>query len=512
MALVRPDPAPPRNTDDDIFRTDHLRDSLRHRSISGGVITLSAQAIKLAITIVSTAILARLLLPRDFGLVAMITALTGLLASIKDAGLSMATIQAENISHAQVSNLFWLNVALCSGLALVTAGCAPLLSWFYRTPGLTPLTLALSATFVLDGLAVQHTAILCRQMRFDLTVRIEIVSMLCGQGVGIALAAAGARSWALVASIVTMSLCALIMSWSLCRWRPQLPRAKAGTKGLVHFGANLTAASCLSYFSRSVDNFLIGRFYGAQTVGLYSRAAVLLRRPLDQLMGPLTTVVQPMLARMQGDPERYRRAFLQVYWAIALVGLPFTGLVLALRHPLVLLLLGPRWDAAAAIFGAFTLATLYSPLAYAAFWLFESQGRGRDMLVASLIIVPITIASIAAGLPWGAFGVAASFSLTGIFIRLPILFHIASRSGPVRSKDLWSAFGLNLHSWVAVFGFTTWLLHRLGGHAPAVQLLICVPAGIALAAGLALCFPPQRRVVFRLGAIFRTLLARGAPA
>lgn len=492
---------------DEHLSTDHLRHDLKGRSISGGIVTLAAQAAKFALTLGSTAILARLLSPSAFGMVAMITTVTGFLSVLKSGGLSMATVQREQISHAQVSNLFWLNTAISAGLGLLVMALAPLISWLYRTPELVGLTMALSVTFLLDGLTIQHVAILNRQMRFKDLAKIEIGSMIFGQVAGIIMASCGCRAWSLVGAAVATSLSGLVLTWGLSRWRPQMATARAGTRSLVTFGASLTAANCLSYFTRSVDNLLIGRFYGAESVGLYSRATILLRRPLDQLMGPVTSVVLPMLSRLQDDPERYRRAFLQIYESIALLGLPITALVLALARPIVLVLLGPKWESAAGIVAAFSVATLYAPLAGAACWLYESQGRGKELLVTSSILSPLAVASFFVGLPWGAIGVAISYSVSGMLIRLPILFYIAGRSGPVRRKDLWIGLAKNLVSWVVVYASVSVMLRCCVALQPFVQLLICVPVGLGSALVLAACYPPQRGVARFLWTILQKVVA-----
>ena len=498
---------------DEFLRTDHLKSNLKGRSIKGGIVTLSAQAIKLASTILSTAILARLLTPSDFGLVAMITAVTGLLSSLKDAGLATPTIQRAEISHAQVSNLFWINVGVSAVFTLLVAAAAPLIVWLYRSPQLLPLTLALAVTFFIDGLSVQHLALLSRQMKFASLARIEVGALLFGQLAGIGCAAAGCGAWSLVAATLATSLCGMVLAWSTSRWRPQMPKRGSGTRPLVSFGASLTAANSLSYLVRNVDNFLIGRMYGATTVGLYSRAAALLRRPVDQLLGPVTAVVQPTLSRLQNEPERYRRTFMQLFEFIALVALPVTGAMAALARPVVLVLLGPKWEAAAVLFAAFSIVTLYSPLACSAFWIFESQGRGWDMFRSNSYLSTLAIISFVVGLPFGAAGVALSFSISGLLVRLPILFHIAGGKGPVTRKDLWLGFLRHLWLWPVVYFSTRCMLHFCPQLPPFLQILVAMPVGLACAAAFVLVYPPQRRVAARLWETVKSVIvARSAEA
>jgi O-antigen/teichoic acid export membrane protein len=138
-----------RDSNDHHFGTQHLLADLKARTVSSSLITMVSQGIQFALNLTSIAVLARLLSPQDFGLVAMVTTIMGFLRVFKDAGLSTATVQREGITHAQVSNLFWINVALSGAVSLLVAASAPLIAWFYREPRLVPITLALSITFIL---------------------------------------------------------------------------------------------------------------------------------------------------------------------------------------------------------------------------------------------------------------------------------------------------------------------------------------------------------------------------
>jgi O-antigen/teichoic acid export membrane protein len=177
------------------FKTDHLLPNLKGHTISSGAVTVSAQGAKFFLNLVSTVILARLLSPRDFGLVAMVTTVTGFLRVFKDAGLSIATVQREKITHAQVSNLFWINIAVSAVSTLVVAASAPIIARFYHNPNLISITLLLSTTFLISGTTVQHQALLKRQMRFKALALIEVGSMVIGVLVGATMALRGYRYW-----------------------------------------------------------------------------------------------------------------------------------------------------------------------------------------------------------------------------------------------------------------------------------------------------------------------------
>lgn len=472
--------------------------NLKGRTISSGLVTLLSQATQFVLTLGSTMVLARLLSPQDFGLVAMVATIMGFLRVFKDAGLSTATVQREGITHAQVSNLFWINVALTAAITLLVAASAPLIAWFYGDSRLVGISLVLSVTFLLTGSTVQHLALLNRQMRFKMIAFIQISSLLAGIVVGILMAWRNFGYWSLVGMQLTTPFVSLLLTWWASPWRPQMPARGSGTRSLLKFGADLTLSSFLWSLARGSDTVLIGRFYGADAAGLYTRAAALLNRPLDQFLSPFNAVFVPVLSRVQSEPERYRRTFLRVFEALALISFFFTGFFLALSRPLTLFVLGPEWGSACVIFAAFTLTALFYPLSSAASCLLASQGRGRDWLRVSTLASGTTVIAFVLGMPFGPAGVAMAYSSSSVLILLPIMFARAGDSGPVKTRDLWAGFIRHLPV-CGVVGFVTFMtLSLLSGLPPWQQLLVCVPVGSLFGAGFVWCYGPSRRAALSL--------------
>ena len=479
------------------FRSDDLLIGLRKRTISSGFVTLAAQGAKFFLNLISIMVLARLLTPGDFGLVAIVTAVLSFLRVLKDGGLATATVQSESLTHAQVSNLFWLNVALSGLLSVTVAASSPVIAWFFHDPRLIDIALLLSLTFVISGLTIQPQALLNRKMRFKALALIEIGAVAASLITGVVLALFGFGYWSLVGASLATEVVGLVLTWTVSSWRPQPPRRDSGTLPMVLFGARLTGGSLLYSISRGVDSVLIGWRYGADSVGLYSRALALLMRPLEQLLAPISSVLLPTLSRLQGEPERYRRVFLQAYESIALAGFVLSGLLLALSQPLTVVLLGPQWEDTAAIFGAFAIAALYLPLAASSTWLFSSQGRGHEYLLMQSILSTLTIVAFVAGLPFGPLGVALSFALSGLLIRLPILYFLAGRRGPVSTNDLWRVFLRHLPVWGVVCG-VTWLARLwFEDIRPLPQLLVCAAIGLSGGSCFVWAFAAQRRVAWR---------------
>jgi O-antigen/teichoic acid export membrane protein len=485
--------------------TDHLLTNLRQRTISSGLVTAAAQGAQFFLNLGYIMVLARLLVPQEFGLVAMVTTVTGFLRIFQDAGLSMATVQRQEITHAQVSNLFWVNVAVGCITTLLVAASAPAVAWFYREPRLVAITLVLSITFVLASSAVQHIALLNRQMRFRVIAVIDVLSMLAGYLTAIGMALSKYGYWALVGASVTQVAIKLVLTWSISRWRPRLPSRNTQTRHLLSFGANITAGSLMYEFARGADSLLIGRFFGAAAVGLYSRGCILVMRPLEQIIVPINAVLIPALSRTQGEHDRYRRTFLQVFEAIALIGFLFSGLLLALSYPVTLAVLGPKWKGAAVISAGFTMAVLAYPLTNASTWLFASQGRGKDWVLTSSIVSSVTLCSFLAGLPFGPAGVAISYSASCVLIQLPVVYYIAGRRGPVNRKDLWIGCLRHLPVWGVVCG-TAWVARTFVLDAnPWMQLLLCGPVALLAGAAYIGVSTPSRRVALNLFSIMREL-------
>ncbi len=487
------------------FATDHLLTNLRQRTISSGFITAAAQGAQFFLNLAYIMALARLLVPRDFGLVAMVTTVMGFLRIFQDAGLSTATVQRQEITHAQVSNLFWVNVSVGGVTALLVAASAPALAWFYREPRLIGITLVLSITFLLASSAVQHVALLNRQMRFKAIAVIDVVSMLAGYLTGIGMALLKYGYWALVFANVVQVAIKLVLAWSISLWRPRFPSRNTQTWHLLSFGANITVGTLMYSLARGADNLLIGRFFGAAAVGLYSRGSILLMRPLEQFIIPIEAVLIPALSRIQCQHDRYRRTFLQVFETIALISFLFAGLFLAVSHPLTLAVLGARWEAAAAIFAGFTLAAIAYPLTTVSTWLFSSQGRGKDWVLTSSIVSSVTLCSFLIGLPFGPVGVAISYSASCILIELPWVLYMAGRRGPVNRKDLWIGCLRHLPVWGVACG-TAWLARTFVLDAnPWMQLLVCGPVALLAGAAYIGLSSPSRRVAMNLFSILRDL-------
>lgn len=417
----------------------HIKADLRHRTVKGGAITVSVQAAKFGIQLGTTAVLARLLAPEDFGLVGMVAVITGFVVLFRDLGLSQATVQRAELRQDEVSALFWINVGVSVALALVTAAIAPLVAWFYGEPRTAGITAVLAVGFVLGGIAVQHQALLDRQMRFGVRSAVDLGSLIAGAIAGLASAALGAGYWSLVIMTLTTGFALAVGLWIACGWRPGRPVWTPGVRSMLGFGGHLTGFQIINYIARNIDNVLIGRVWGARPLGLYSRAYQLLMLPSRQINAPVAAVAMPALARLHDQPERYRAAYLRLLEKVALLTMPAAALMVATSDWIVRVVLGPGWEGAAAIFTWLGIAAAFQPLSNTTGWLFVSQARTGEMFRWGIIGGSTAVVAIVAGLPWGPVGVAAAYATTDVVLRTPLLFWMVGRRGPVSSADLYRA-------------------------------------------------------------------------
>jgi O-antigen/teichoic acid export membrane protein len=410
----------------DALSTEHLKADLKGRSVRGGVLTLASQGSQFVLSTAFTVVLARLLTPADFGLVAMVTAITALGQAFADLGLSEATIQQPDLTHDQVSALFWINLAIGVGLNVITIGLAPVLARFYREPRLFAITLVLSVVFTIGGLRVQPDALLKRQMRFKALAIRDVVGNALGVLVSIIMAVSGAGYWAIVALPLTTNFAIMALSWVMVRWRPSLPRRGVKVRSLLAFGGNVAASYLVDNFNRNASNIVIGWYWGAAPLGLFSRAYNLLTKPVSHLTVPAAGVAIPAFSRLHDDTERFAHYYVRTISLIMWVGAPLFGFLFVAARPVIILVLGRKWLDAAPVFEFLAISSLAQPIFQSGSWVLLSTGRSDRLLRLSLMTSPIIVGSFLVGLPFGIKGVALSYSIAFV-VALPWILKFVFR-------------------------------------------------------------------------------------
>lgn len=454
---------PPIPEQEDHFRTDHLQANLMNRSLKGGVFTFGAQLIKLVLNFVSVMAMARLLAVEDFGLVAKVTPIAGFIGVFRDLGLSMATIQRDEINHDQVSSLFWINVYAAILLSLTVAAISPLVGLFFGDPRTMYVTLALAATFIFSGLSAQHSALLYRQMKFKTTAIIDVSAIGASVVAGIIAGLLHWGYWSLLAMQFVQAMGYTAGYWFGCSWRPGKLKRGSGIRSMLAFGGGVTANTIGHYIGDNSDRLMVGKMLGDYPSGLYSRALGLLITPVAQFSTPFLSVFTPALCRASNEPKRFEHIMSVATRMILMMATPMMSVILIAPEAVTLLVFGPRWKDVVPIFRPLAICLAAIPLHALYFYALRASGNTRALVfygVSYAIIMPISV--LIGMYVDGVIGVAYAYAISDIVLRLPL--HAAATAWGARIS-LWAMikpFGLFLVGCVFSFGgaFGAWWLVR----------------------------------------------------
>ena len=428
---------------EDAFATEPAGGDLAARAVRGGAVSFGGQGVQFAFSIAATFVLARLLTPSDFGLVAMVAVIVAFGNLLREAGLSAAVVQARTITRDQCSALFRVNLLTSVVLGVVVSACGPAIAHFYGHPELTWITVGLALPLILDGLATQHIALLRRNMKFT-ALMIGQVGFQASYFVGaVATAALGFGYWSLVFGNGLGVVVTVTLAFSFCHWLPSWPAKGTKVGALLRFGSHVLGSNIVNYFSGNTDNILVGRFLGAVPLGLYSRAFNFFALPLTQIREPIHRVGLPALRHLIDEPERFRRYFLRITSVVATIAFPLALVCIIAANFIVRVLLGPQWLGAVPVFRILGAVMLINPVATTIGLVQLSTGRSRRYLNLNTVAAALFVASFVAGLHWGIVGVAASYAVANYLLFLPAAAYGLAGS-PVKVRDLFGVLPVPL--------------------------------------------------------------------
>jgi PST family polysaccharide transporter len=394
------------------------------------VLSVAAQLVKAVLLFGSQVVLARLLNPIDFGIVAMCAPIFSFLSIFNDLGLSQATIQRPALTRNDSNLIFWMNAGLGFGVALAIMAVAPAAAHFYGDDRVTAVLIALSFVILINSLSSQQVALLVRGIRPVPLLIIDILPVIANVIVSIAAAMLGYGYWSIVIGQATHAFTAGSIAWIASDFRPSWPRDLRHAIPILRFGGHLTGLNIGSFFAANLSPVLIGRLYGVVQVGLFDRAFKLVSMSYMQILAPISRIAETLLARLIDDDTQYRKAFFQIAEATLLVALPGLLCIAIMSDAAVSLLYGARWIECSPIVSYFAFGSLMTPLGTVATWLLISQGRSSDMLRYGLISNLIVVLSLLVGIAWGVIGVALSFAVFAIPTH-GLTIWAATRNGPV---------------------------------------------------------------------------------
>ncbi len=464
------------------------------RAASGAKLTLLGQWTKLAAQLLSVVILARLLGPEDFGLFAMVVAITGFALVIGDFGFSSAAIQAKTISNQQKSNLFWLNTLVGMVAAVVLLVLAAPIEDFYEVAGVREILWVLSLNFIVSAMTTQFAANVTRSMKFKVLFVADAGGALLGLIVAVSLGLLGVGVWALVAQKVVLTVTTLAVVALGGRWRPAKP-ARAPMRALVSFGWKTFAVQVLTYISTAVPVVALGRTSPAVEVGYYERAQQLYQMPTSQLATPLTRVMLPVLSGQQDDKAAVTSYLVRAQIILAYVVGGIMAMAAVFSDLVVHIALGDGWEASAPILAVLCLGGFFQSIGYVLQWGFVSTGNVGLQLRVSIVTRVLMIALVLIASAGGPVRVAVAVAVGLAFNWIALFFIALPRTG-IRLAPLGAAvvrpIAVHLVSGTGAWAVIQWASLHFERYGVWVAALL---AAVALYVGQVLLVPYVRRDV-----------------
>lgn len=392
---------------------------LRGRSVRAGTAAVAGQVGASAINLVTTIILARILTPIDFGLVAMVMIIIGLSSTISDFGLSAVTVRHDHIDRAQVSKLFWFNTIAGLFSSLVILAAAPAIAWMYDDPRLQTCALALAVLAFLDGVSIQHRALMRRQLRHGTLAAIDIVSLFAGSLAAVYLAWEGSGYWALVAMYIIRLGAKSALVWLAAGWTPISLGGITDIFPMLRYGGQITGARLLDYISRTVDKLLIGVLRSAHELGIYAKAYSGMLLPFERVLSELHYVAVPTLSRLESDPGNFSSYYRKALLLVVTAGIPLIALLAVEARTVVLLLLGSQWLAAIPVLQLLAPLAIAHLFATTTYWVYESVGNPGRMFKWRLFDTSVRVLSLLIGMHWGLAGISLCLSASSTLLVVP---------------------------------------------------------------------------------------------
>jgi len=403
--------------------------------------TASSQVARQILQVGVTAVLARRLVPDDFGLIGMAAVTLAFVAPLNELGMGSALVQKRDLTPAHAAAVFWSQLAIAGLGAVILAACAPWIAFFFHREDLTPLLRWMCLNLPLGAMAAAPQALLLRALRFRALAGVETMSLAGGGLVGAAMALSGMGVWSLVGQSLAGTAITTAMLVPLSRFNPFPREARPGMahiKELSGFSAPLTAYQLLNYASRNLDDILIGRMLGAGALGYYSMAYRVMMYPLQKVSGVVGRVSFPAFASMQDDLPRIRRGYLKAVEYIALITFPMMAGVMVTAPELTRVLFGPGWAPVAPLILVLSLAGMTGSIGTTVGSILLSKGRSDLMLKWEIAASVCYTIAIVTGLRWGLMGVACCYTLTSLAL-WPVSHVIANRLIGLRMADFFRA-------------------------------------------------------------------------
>lgn len=436
-------------------------------------------------------ILARLLSPEAFGVVAVAMTTIVALEIVKDLGTGAALIQRPDVDQRLLSSVFFLNVVAGFVAAGLMAFGAPVIAAVFDTPGATPVVRAFALVLAVGGLTQVHHALLRRRMRFGGVAAVEMAGALTNGVVSIVLALLGLGVWSMVWGNLAGVVVGSVVAWVASGWHPSAQFHGADLRAIAGFSLNTAAYNVTTFALENTDKILVGRWLGTAPLGVYTLAQRTISYPLESISRVLMQVLFPAFARAQDDDEVLRKGYSRAAGAVAFVTLPVMVGAAVTADPLVRAVLGPRWTELIPLLWFMAPAGALGALLSCVNTLYSAKGRADWMFRWGLASGALTLGAFAVGLQWGLQGLAVAY-LAIMVVQVPVGYAIVLRliDMPLRAMARVLAPYVAMTAAMALAAGATVRVVAAAGGGSWAQLTAAVVVGALVYGGLALWIRP----------------------
>ncbi|GGK11184.1 lipopolysaccharide biosynthesis protein [Parabacteroides faecis] len=370
-----------------------MSDSLKHQAVKGviwsAIERFSVQGIQFVLTI----IIARLVLPADYGLIAMLNIFLAIAQVFVDSGFSNALIQKKDRTETDFSTVFYFNIFISVVFYLLLYFSAPYISSFYKEPSLSLITRWIGLNIIISGLSIVQRAKLTINVDFKKQAKVSFTAVLVSGIIGIILAYKGWGVWALVIQTLSSSLLNTLLLWIFAKWIPKWVFSRESFYILFSFGSKLLLSGLLHTIYMNLYSLVIGRRYSSVDVGFYNRAYQFANFPSINIVGIINRVIFPIQCEMQDDSERLRISFINYLRMSCFIIFPLMIIAAVLSKPLILLLLTDKWLPAAKLLSILCFAYMWYPVMVVNNQILNVKGHSDYFLRAEILkkIIAITI-------------------------------------------------------------------------------------------------------------------------
>lgn len=408
------------------------------------------------IGLVASVSMARLLSPRDFGLMGMIYVFTAISASLVDSGLTSSLVRSKEVNEKDYSTIFFTNISISFFLYGIIFICAPFIASFYEEPILVHVIRVYATIFIINAFSAVQNCLFTKKMDFRSLMLLNIPGIVLGAIAGVVMAYLDYGVW----SIVTMQLITqgvyTIMLWLVSSWKPKWLFSYSSLKKHFNFGYKLTLSGLLNSGFNNIYNIIIGKFFSTQALGQYERAKKFNDYPVIILTGMISKVTYPLLSEIQNEKERLKKAYEQILQSVFFISAPVMLLLSVVSEPLILLLLGEKWEQAAIFFKILCFAGILYPVHAFNLNLLKVYGRSDWFLKLELIKKMIIAVAVLAMFPFGVYGLVWSSVISSV-LALVINTHYTNKlinySLIKQIKDMRYTIGISTIMYVGTYLF-----------------------------------------------------------